>query len=250
MVTPNKRQQAGKKARDGGQTRSDGLASRLQTARPGRGPGIYKGGQSYGYRIDLPRCFLGPVRGVLVMRLYFSLRVRQAGERVMPDREAVEREGRAMFAVRVVLFFLLIAWLVLYAINPPWMSVLLIPLPGWLRWVGFAVGLAGLALWTWTQAALGEEWSPQLKLRGEHNRVTTGPYARVCHPLYTAMFGWGAGVALVTANWVFVILAVMVIAGMMARVPREEQMMLEEFGEEYRAYMRRTGRFFPRWGMK
>jgi protein-S-isoprenylcysteine O-methyltransferase Ste14 len=77
-----------------------------------------------------------------------------------------------------------------------------------------------------------------------------GPYARVRHPLYTGMLGWGAGVAVVTANRVFVILAVMVIAGMMARVPREEQMMVEEFGEEYRTYMKRTGRFFPRWGIK
>ncbi len=138
--------------------------------------------------------------GVLVMRLYFLLRVRQAGERVMPDCEAVEREGQGMFAVRVVLFFLLIAWLVLYAINPPWMGVLSAPFPGWLRWAGFAVGLAGLALWMWTQAALGKEWSPQLQLRGEHHLVTTGPYARVRHPLYTAMLGWGVGVALVTAN--------------------------------------------------
>jgi protein-S-isoprenylcysteine O-methyltransferase Ste14 len=188
--------------------------------------------------------------GILVMRLYFALRVRRAGERVMPDREAIEREGRAMFAVRAVMFFLLIAWLMLYAINPPWMGVLSVPFPGWLRWAGFAVGLASLTLWTWTQAALGKEWSPQLQLRGEHHLVTTGPYARVRHPLYTAMFGWGVSVALVTANWVFVVVAVAVIVGMMARVPREERMMLEEFGEEYRSYMQRTGRFFPKWGVK
>jgi protein-S-isoprenylcysteine O-methyltransferase Ste14 len=188
--------------------------------------------------------------GVLVMRLYFSLRVRQAGERVMPDREAVEREGHAMFGVRVVMFLLLIAWLVLYAINPSWMGVLSVPLPDWLRWAGFAVGLASLVLWTWTQAVLGKEWSPQLQLRGEHHLVTTGPYARMRHPLYTAMFGWGVGVALVTANWVFVVMAVAVIGGTVARIPREERMMIEEFGEEYKAYMKRTGRFFPRWGAK
>jgi protein-S-isoprenylcysteine O-methyltransferase Ste14 len=184
--------------------------------------------------------------GVLAMRLYFSLRVRQAGERMMPDREAIERRG--MFAVRVVMFLLLIGWLVLYGISPPWMGGLSVPFPDWLRWVGFAVGLASLALWTWTQAVLGKEWSPQLQLRGEHHLVTKGPYARVRHPLYTAMFGWGVGVALVTANWVFVILAVVISAGLVARVPREEQMMIEEFGEEYEAYMKRTGRFFPRWG--
>jgi len=184
--------------------------------------------------------------GVLAMRIYFALRVRRAGERVMPDRQAVEHEGRAMFAVRVLMFFLLLGWLALYAINPPWMEVLSIPFPGWLRWVGFALGLASLGFWAWTQVALGKEWSPQLQLREEHHLVTTGPYTRIRHPLYTAMLGWGTSVALVTANWVFIVLAVVAIAALFARVPREEQMMIEEFGEEYKAYMQRTGRFFPK----
>jgi protein-S-isoprenylcysteine O-methyltransferase Ste14 len=184
--------------------------------------------------------------GVFVMRIYFALRVRRAGERVMPDRQAIEREGRVTFAVRVVMFFLLLGWLVLYAINPAWMGVLSVPVPDWLRWAGFALGLASLGFWSWTQVALGKEWSPQLQLREEHHLVTSGPYSRIRHPLYTAMLGYGTSLALVTANWVFVVLAVAVIGGMFARVPKEEQMMIKEFGEEYRAYMQRTGRFFPK----
>ncbi len=184
--------------------------------------------------------------GLLLMRVYFSLRVRQAGERLMPDHEAIEREGRGMFVIRVAAFFLLIALLVLYALGSPWIRALSIPLPDWLRGAGFALGLASLALWAWTQAALGTEWSPQLQLREEHHLVTAGPYARVRHPLYTAMFGIGIAFALVTANWVFVLLAVAAIVGVIVRVPREEQMMLEKFGDEYRAYMGGTGRFFPR----
>ncbi len=184
--------------------------------------------------------------GVLLMRVYFSIRVRRAGERLMPDREAVEREGRVTFAARVVLFFLLLAFLVSYILNPPWMKVLAVPFPGWLRWIGFALGLISLAFWAWTQAALGARWSAQLQLREEHHLVTTGPYSRVRHPLYTGMFGYAGGLALVTANWVFVALAVLVIAGALLRVPREEEMMIQEFGEEYKVYMQRTGRFFPR----
>jgi len=184
--------------------------------------------------------------GVLVMRVYFSLRVHRAGERVMPDREAIEREGRGMFAARVVMFLLFLGWLALYAIHPAWMGVLSIPFPGWLRWFGFALGLASLGFWTWTQAVLGREWSPQLQLREEHRLVTSGPYGLIRHPLYTAMFGYGAGLALVTANWVFVILAVAVIAFMFARVPREEKMMIEEFGEDYKIYTQKAGKFFPK----
>jgi protein-S-isoprenylcysteine O-methyltransferase Ste14 len=185
------------------------------------------------------------VAGVLLMRIFFAMQVRRAGERVMPDRQAVEREGRGMFAIRVFLGCLLLAWLVLYAIYPPWMGALSIPIPDWLRWAGFTLGLASLGLWTWTQIALGKEWSPQLQLRQEHHLVTTGPYARVRHPLYTAMIGYVAGLSLVTANWVFILLAVVMIAGIVVRVPKEERMMIDGFGEEYTAYMRRTGRFFP-----
>jgi protein-S-isoprenylcysteine O-methyltransferase Ste14 len=58
------------------------------------------------------------------------------------------------------------------------------------------------------------------------------------------------GVALLTANWVFMVMAVAVVGGTVARVPREEQMMIGEFGEEYRAYRKRTRRFFPRWGAR
>ena len=184
--------------------------------------------------------------GVILMRMYFAIRVRQAKERVMPDRQAIEREGRGMFATRVVMFFLLLAWLMLYAIYPPWMKALAAPFPDWLRWAGFTLGLASLALWIWTQVALGKQWSPQLQLRQEHHLITSGPYARIRHPLYTAMIGYGTALALVSANWVFILFAILAIAGMAARVPREEKMMIEEFGEEYIAYMQRTGRFFPR----
>jgi len=184
--------------------------------------------------------------GIFVMRIYFSLKVRQAGERLMPDREAVQREGRGMFIIRVVMGFVLLAWLILYAINPTWMKVLSVPFPNWLRWLGFAIGLASLGFWSWTQVALGKEWSPQLQLRKEHHLVTTGPYARIRHPLYTAMIGYGTSLALVTANWLFIIFAIIAAGLTFARVPKEEQMMIEEFGEEYKTYMQRTGRFFPK----
>jgi protein-S-isoprenylcysteine O-methyltransferase Ste14 len=186
------------------------------------------------------------VGGVLIMRMYFALRVRRAGERVMPDRQAVEREGRGMFTVRVLMFLLLLGWIALYAINRPWMGKFAVPFPSWLRWVGFALGIASLVFWTWTQVALGKNWSPQLQLREEHHLVTSGPYARIRHPLYTAMFGYGASIALVTANWVFVILTAAMIVAIIARIPREERMMIDKFGEEYKVYMKRTGRFFPK----
>ena len=185
--------------------------------------------------------------GILAMRGYFMWKVRRAGERLMPDREAVEREGgSAVLALRIVVFLIFMAFLVMYIVGMAWIDFFSFPLPAWLRWTGFALGLLSLAFWTWTQVALDTRWSAQLQLRAEHQLVTGGPYARIRHPLYAAMFAWAIALALLTANWLFVALAVLSIAGTLVRVPKEERMMLEAFGDEYQAYMQRTGRFLPK----
>jgi protein-S-isoprenylcysteine O-methyltransferase Ste14 len=186
------------------------------------------------------------VGGVLAMRAYFSMRVRRSGGRITPDRQAVEREGSAMFLTRVIGFFVLLAALVLYGIDSPWMRPLSIPLPGWLRAAGFFLALISLLFEIWAQTVLDREWSPQLQLQTDHRLVTAGPYARMRHPIYTALVGWAVGFALVTANWIFAAFALLAPMVFFLRVPREEKMMLDTFGEEYRKYMERTGRFLPR----
>ena len=184
---------------------------------------------------------------LLAMRVYFMLKVRRAGERLMPDKQAVEREGgRGALIVRMTAFFVLITFLVMYLLGAKWIDAFLFPLPTWLRWAGFALGLFSVTFWTWTQIHLDTQWSAQLQLRKEHHLVTSGPYARIRHPLYSAMFGWAISLGLLTANWIFVAIAALSIVGTMVRVPKEEQMMIEAFGDEYKDYMKRTGRFFPR----
>jgi protein-S-isoprenylcysteine O-methyltransferase Ste14 len=66
-------------------------------------------------------------------------------------------------------------------------------------------------------------------------------------------FGWLLGIAqaLLLWNWVVALAGLASFALLyFLRVPREEQMMLEQFGEEYRAYMNRTGRVIPRLRLK
>src|SRR5512136_2453110 len=129
--------------------------------------------------------------GMLAMRGYFMLKVRQAGERLMPDQGAVEREGgQALFILRVVIFLVFITFLVMYIIGMAWIDVFFFSLPAWLRWTGFGLGVISLLFWTWTQFALDTHWSAQLQLRKEHQLVISGPYAHIRHPLYAAMFAW------------------------------------------------------------
>ena len=184
--------------------------------------------------------------GLIVMQVYFASRVHRAGERVAADRKAIEREGWWYAVVRAIGSLSLIAFLVLYAINPPWLGVLIVPFPDWLRWTGIALGGVSFVLYGWSQATLGKVWSPHLQMREEHRLVTAGPYARIRHPMYLALIGFLTGIALVTANWFFIALLVVSIVVLALRIPKEEQMMVEDFGEEYKAYMQRTGRLFPK----
>jgi len=183
---------------------------------------------------------------MLAVRIYFNIRLRQAGERFMPDRKDIQHEGWLLFSSRVVLFFVLVAILVLYAINHPWMKALDFRLPVWLRWFGFAMGSLSIIFLIWIQLELGRQFSPQLQLRHEHQLVTSGPYSRVRHPLYTALDVFGFSLALVSANWFFVAFFLISLVGLYLRVPKEEKMMLDTFGEKYTEYMQHTGRFLPK----
>lgn len=184
---------------------------------------------------------------LLAMRVYFMVKVRRSGGRIMPDQDAVRREGgRGVLFIRVVVFLALMTFLVMYFLGLPWIDRFAFSLPAWLRWTGFGVGLITVAFWTWVQIVLDVQWSAQLQLTREHHLITTGPYARIRHPLYTGIFGWCVALSLLTANWIFFGACVLSFIGLLWRIPREERMMIEAFGDEYKSYMQHTGRLFPR----
>lgn len=135
-----------------------------------------------------------------------------------------------------------IAWM----INPQWMAWSSVPIPVGLRWCGFVlVGLWGILL-VWTFRSLGKNLTDTVVTRKEHSLVTTGPYRYVRHPFYLAFLLAIFGGCLVTANW-FLLLAGLVPFGfLVARTRIEEQKLIERFGDQYRQYMAKTGRFLPR----
>ena len=181
------------------------------------------------------------------MRIYFMVKVRRSGGRIMPDEGAIKREGgRGVFVIRVIGFFAVMIFLVMYFLGAKWIDVFMFTLPAWLRWVGFCIGVINVAFWTWTQVTLDTQWSAQLQLTKGHHLITIGPYTRIRHPLYAGMFGWCVALSLLTANWIFVAVCVLFILGLLWRIPKEEQMMIEAFGDEYKKYMQRTGRLFPK----
>lgn len=120
-------------------------------------------------------------------------------------------------------------------------------LPSWAGLVGTVVfALALLLLWR-SHADLGRNWFRSLELRNGHQLVTDGVYKYVRHPMYAAFWIWGIAQPLLLQNWIAGWSPLLSFGTLyFLRVPREEQMMLDHFGEEYQSYINRTGRIIPR----
>ena len=128
----------------------------------------------------------------------------------------------------------------------PWLDFANYNLPEWSGWIGTAV-FAGSVLMLWrSHADLGRNWSATLQILGQHSLITTGVYRYIRHPMYTAHLLWAIAQGLLLSNWLagwaFLVLSVPLY---IVRIPKEEQMMLDHFGEEYRAYQSQTGRLIP-----
>lgn len=136
----------------------------------------------------------------------------------------------------------------IYALTP-FFDAFSFPLPDALRIAGGAVYLAALGLMLLVLRELRSDWSMGIELKEGHCLVTSGPYGSVRHPMYTAFTLMMVGQLFLTANWlvgVYGILAWLLFC--IVRIPREEEMMVREFGDEYQAYAKRTGSIIPKIG--
>jgi protein-S-isoprenylcysteine O-methyltransferase Ste14 len=136
----------------------------------------------------------------------------------------------------------------LFYIFGTWLDFADYRLPPWAGWFGTA--FFGGVLWLlWrSHADLGQNWSPTVEVTEKQTLVTQGIYRSIRHPIYAAMWLWGIAQALLLQNWIAGLATLVLFTPVyFVRVPREEQMMLDHFGQEYQTYLEHTGRIFPKW---
>lgn len=115
-----------------------------------------------------------------------------------------------------------------------------------LAWLGLGFAIAALVMFRLTHKALGRNWSVSLEVRENHQLITAGVYRHVRHPMYTAFWLWAVAQALLLPNWIAGFAGIIGFGTLyFGRIAREEQMMLDSFGDEYRAYMQRTYCIIP-----
>ena len=120
------------------------------------------------------------------------------------------------------------------------------PFRPWQAWLGAAVFAAALWLFRRTHKDLGRNWSVTLEVRDQHAMVTNGVYSRVRHPMYSAFWLWAVAQALLLPNWIAGPAGLVGFGTLFfLRIGREEALMIETFGDDYRRYMARTARIVP-----
>lgn len=183
-----------------------------------------------------------------ITRVRYSLREPKSEQ---PVGQAVKHE-RELHVVALALFApFWFGGVILYIFIPSWIMSLSIPLPDWFRMVMAGVTAVGIPFILWAYRTIGKNWVHALDpsrflQRKEETLVTRGPYRYVRNPIYLGSFAFIVAMALLAANWLLLLPSLVLITIIYLQIPKEELMLTEKFGDEYREYMRRTPRIIPK----
>jgi len=183
---------------------------------------------------------------------YFAVRIIPSRKSQTVKRDRSERWATLKAEGKLGLFSMIMATygnmiiVALYLLNVQWIWWSYLYLPLWVRLLGIILSLISLTYLYWAGNVLAKHFSYTLEVQEEQKLVTSGPYHRVRHPIYTGTLTFLIFQFLVADNWLFLALTLVLIPYLIIRVRKEEEMMIENFGEEYVSYMKRTGKFLPR----
>lgn len=158
----------------------------------------------------------------------------------------VRAEGWFTVLLRLGLTLALLVLVGLYSAGRPEADLFGVRLPTWLRLAGVPLGLSALGLLVAAHRSLGAYFSPTLRLRADHRLVNTGPYRFIRHPIYGAYLLFFIAAGLLSANLGIGGIGIAVIGILVTlRLPREERLLADRFGQDWERYAATTGRFLP-----
>lgn len=133
--------------------------------------------------------------------------------------------------------------------KPDSMAWAAVSVPEALRWAGVA-GFGLTVLWlAWMFVTLGRNLTDTVVTRRQATFVENGPYRYVRNPMYTGVLAMGCTLGLAFGTWLVPLLTTLVFSIIAVRTAAEERFLVARFGDQYRSYMSRVGRFFPRLGL-
>jgi len=114
----------------------------------------------------------------------------------------------------------------------------------WLLGIGLAIFVLGLALAVWARVYLGRNWGMPMSQKADPELVTTGPYGRIRHPIYSGIILAMAGTAIAVSPY-WLIAATILGAYFLFSAVVEERTMARLFPAAYPPYKRATKMLIP-----
>jgi protein-S-isoprenylcysteine O-methyltransferase Ste14 len=177
----------------------------------------------------------------VMVGVFYRIQSQRSGERL--DRT---KEGWPILIGIRLLGLLTVASTIACLWNPQRFDWASLPFPVAVRWIGVAGFACSVAWLIWMFHTLGRNLTDTVVTRRDAYLVNHGPYRFVRNPMYTGIVMAGVSLGFAMATWLLPLMAILVFSLMAIRVRKEERYLIDRFGDRYRDYMLRVGRFFPR----
>jgi protein-S-isoprenylcysteine O-methyltransferase Ste14 len=188
--------------------------------------------------------------GVLILALAV-VRFRSIGWAVVGFPQAKSKPspgqtGRIWYRLLLFVGWLWVIAPLIYVLAPRWLEWAALAMPMLTRWIGVGLGVSSIVFLAWVHQTLGKNWNVPGVVEERQVLVTDGPYRRMRHPMYTEFAVIALAYWLISTNWLIALIGLIYWMIVVTRVDREEAALTEKFGDAYREYMQRTGRYLPR----
>ena len=114
----------------------------------------------------------------------------------------------------------------------------------WLLGIGLAIFVLGLALAVWARVYLGRNWGMPMSQKDDPQLVTTGPYGRIRHPIYSGIILGMVGTAVAVSFYWWIAVGILGAYFLYSAVI-EERTMAKLFPTDYPPYKRATKMLIP-----
>lgn len=179
---------------------------------------------------------------MMAIRVFFQ-------SKVLRDKRRIEiREGSFSLIAGSIAALTTIVFGAEYILAPGFFSfAYILRYPNWLRWFGSLFLAGGMTLLGSSHHHLGKSFHSLVVSKEDQVLVKTGPYRWIRHPIYLAYLMNYIGGGLLSSNLVLTVVpATMFAILVFIRVGKEEEVLKEQFGQEYSEYIQQTGKLLPR----
>ena len=177
----------------------------------------------------------------LAIGIYHRIRAAQSGDKLDHTKET----WPILIGIRLA-GFITFGSTIVWIWNPTWFAWAAFSVPDWVRWIGVGGFLLGITWLIWMFLSLGSNLTDTVVTRRDAHFVDHGPYRYVRNPMYSGILIVGTSLGLALGTWLIPVAGLAMFLLLARRTRIEEIYLIARFGDRYRSYMNRVGRFFPR----